>query len=484
MASIKNQIMSGVFYTAISKYLGIFISLLITAVLARLLTPADFGVIAISTVILAFFDLICNMGFGPAIIQHKRLSESELSDIFSFSILIGVLLGIVFFLLSRSIADYYHNEILINICRILAVDLLFISLNIVPNALMLKYKQFKQLAVFNLLIQIMLGVIAVLATYFGLGVYSLLIVPLGTNLFMFIINSIKLPVKLFFRFKIDFRSVQQILSFSIYQFLFNVVNYFSRNIDKLLIGKFIGMSGLGFYEKSYRLMMMPLSNVTNVITPTIQPIFSDFQNDKDRLLLYNMKIVRLLAFVGSVMTSFLFFSSKELILIVFGSQWQDAIPVFKILSLSVFVQMVDSVSGSTLQSSNSVKYLFISGFFCALINVGFILLGVFFLKSLKMIAVVVDIAFLLNLLVSFFYIYNKTFKVSMWNALKLFQIPIVTAFLISLVLYFLSLLVLPIIISFFLKLVISILIAIAVIQITGQYDMRLFLYNMINNLKR
>lgn len=472
MVSVKKQIASGVFYTAISKYAGIFVSLLITAVLARLLTPKDFGVVAISTVILAFFDLICNMGFGPAIIQHRKLSDSELSDIFSFSILIGIVLGIIFYFLATPIANYYQNDILVNICKILAVDLVFISLNIVPNALILKNKQFKFLAVCNLLVQTVLGALAIFSAYSGLGIYSLLITPLGTSLFMFVANSIKIPGKLTFKLNINFRSIKQILSFSTYQFLFNVVNYFSRNLDKLMVGRFIGMSSLGFYEKSYRLMMMPLSNVTSVITPTIQPILSEFQNDKDKLLSYNLKIVKLLALIGCVLTPFLFFSGKELILTIFGNQWQEAIPVFKILSLSVFVQIVDSASGSTLQSSNSAKYLFISGFICATINVGAILISVLFFKSLTIVAFFIDIAFVLNLLVSFFYIYKKTFDSNIWEVLKLFIYPFVTSLTIGAVLYFLPLFALPLLLALVVKFIVTLFIAIVVIQLTGQYDVR------------
>lgn len=479
MASIKKQVVGGIFYTAVSKYSVIVISLIITGVLARILSPEDFGVVAISTILLSFFDLLCNMGFGPAIIQNKELSESELSDIFSFTVIVGLSFGIVFFFLAEPISNYYKKDILINICRILSFILFFISLNIVPNALLLKQKRFKFLSLTNLLLQFILGVFAISSALLGFGVYSLLIVPFGTAIFLFFINYINIDIRLIFRFKFNVDSIIKILSFSMYQFLFNIVNYFSRNLDKILVGKYIGMQSLGYYEKSYRLMMLPLSTITNVITPTIQPIFSDYQNEKDVLLKHSLKLVKILALLGCILTPFLFFSSRELILIVFGDQWLAAIPVFQILSLSVFVQIVDSSSGSILQSTNSIKYLFISGLLCAAINIIAILVSVLFLKSITIVAIFVDIALFFNLLISLYYIYKKTFNVSVLVVLKLFIYPILIAIVIGLALYFIQLFILPIILSLILKVIITVLISISLVQIFGIFDLR----NLIKTTK-
>lgn len=97
MASIKQQIFSGVFYTAIAKYSGIFISLIVTAVLARMLSPDDFGVVAVATVIINFFNIFTNIGFSSAIIQNKELTKRDLSNIYIFTVWLGIILGVLFF---------------------------------------------------------------------------------------------------------------------------------------------------------------------------------------------------------------------------------------------------------------------------------------------------------------------------------------------------------------------------------------------------
>lgn len=108
----------------------------------------------------------------------------------------------------------------------------------------------------------------------------------------------------------------------------------------------MNMSALGYYEKSYRLMMLPLQNITQVITPVMHPVLSDFQNDRERLAVSYERILRFLAFIGLPMAVFLFFTAEELTLLIFGDQWMPSVPVFRILALSVGVQIILSSSGS------------------------------------------------------------------------------------------------------------------------------------------
>ena len=156
-SNIKNQLFSGVFYTALAKYSGIVISLVIAGILARLLSPDDFGIVAVATVIIAFFSLLTDMGISPAIIQHKSLTKDELSTIFSFTVWTGIGISILFFAASWMIADYYESEILRTLCQLLSVNLFFASATIVPGALFYRNKEFKFIAIRSFVIQISAG---------------------------------------------------------------------------------------------------------------------------------------------------------------------------------------------------------------------------------------------------------------------------------------------------------------------------------------
>lgn len=143
-------------------------------------------------------------------------------------------------------------------------------MNIVPNALLYKQKRFRFIAMRNLCVQGSVGTIAVIAALSGAGIYALLINPIVSSIVLFIVNLREHPLRV--RWTAGLQPLRTIFAFSAYQFSFNVINYFTRNLDKLLIGKYMGMSPLGFYEKSYRLMMLPLQNITNIISPVMHPI--------------------------------------------------------------------------------------------------------------------------------------------------------------------------------------------------------------------
>ena len=181
-SNIKNQLFSGVFYTALAKYSGIVISLVIAGILARLLSPDDFGIVAVATVIIAFFSLLTDMGISPAIIQHKSLTKDELSTIFSFTVWTGIGISILFFAASWMIADYYESEILRTLCQLLSVNLFFASATIVPGALFYRNKEFKFIAIRSFVIQISAGAAAVTAALCGAGLYALIINPIISSI--------------------------------------------------------------------------------------------------------------------------------------------------------------------------------------------------------------------------------------------------------------------------------------------------------------
>ena len=144
--SLKKDLFSGVFYTAVARYSGLIVSLVIAGVLARLIPPEDFGVVAVATVIISFFGIFSDLGVGAAVIQNKILTDGDLSKIYSFTVWTGVLLAVLFFAASWPIAAYYEKSILKSLCQWLSVNLLFASVNIVPNALLHKAKRFRFLA--------------------------------------------------------------------------------------------------------------------------------------------------------------------------------------------------------------------------------------------------------------------------------------------------------------------------------------------------
>ena len=406
--NIKQQLFSGVFYTAIAKYSGIIISLVVAGILARLLSPDDFGIVAIATVIISFFAIFTDMGLSPAIIQNKALTQDDLTNIYSFTFWTGIAVALLFFIASWPISAYYDSPILRTLCQLLSINLFFASVNIVPGALFYKNKEFKFIAIRSFVIQITAGTGAVIAALSGAGLYALLITPIVSSILIYIISFHRYPQHL--RMTLGLSSIRKIFSYSVYQFLFNVICYFSRNLDKLLIGKHMGMSDLGYYEKSYRLMMLPLQNITQVVTPVMHPIFSDFQDDKMKLATSYERIIRFLAFIGLPLSVLLFFTAEEVTLIIFGNQWLPSVAVFRILALSVGIQIILSSSGSIFQAAGDTRSLFICGLFSSTLNVAGIVLGIFYFGTLTAIAGCIVTTFTINFVQCYWQMYRVIFR--------------------------------------------------------------------------
>jgi PST family polysaccharide transporter len=433
MNSFRKNLFSGVLYTGISKYLGILLSIVIGAILARLLTPTEFGLVALVTVFIGFFRLLSNVGIGPAVVQNQKLTDTDIESIFLFSLILGFLFGCLFFLSSTFIASFYGNPELVPIVQLLSITIFFTALQIVPNAILLKQLKFKKIGIITISIQLISGALAILLAYRGFSYFALVYKSIFDSFFTFLILFFLAPIRI--KLRLNTEALKKIMRFSTFQFLFNFINYFSRNSDNLLIGRFIGPAALGYYDKSYRLMMMPVQNLTHVISPVLLPVLSEYNEDKAKIYSAYIKLVKLLATIGFPLSVFLYFAAPELILILYGSQWTESIPVFKILALSIGIQIVLSSSGAIFQAVNRTDLLFYSGFLSAILMVSGICYGIFIGQSLESVGWGLIFAFTINFFQGFYFLIKKALGFHLIKFLRNFIYPVFMAILLSLVLY-------------------------------------------------
>ena len=473
MDSTSKQIVKGTYYTAIAKYCSIIISLIVTAILARFVSPSDFGVVAIATVFIFLFYLIGDMGVGTAIIQRKDLSLDDINNLFSFSVYLAIILAVVFALISPLISLFYDSSSLNIILLLLVIQVFFSTTNMVPNALLLKRKEFKFISYRTICIQFIMGVISCIVAISGGGIYALLINPIVGSASIFFLNYKKVQILKFFT-RPNKDAVHKIFNYSSYQFLFGLQNYIFRNIDKLLIGKYLNMMQLGYYEKSYRLMLMPVQNISNVITPVLQPILSEYQNDINIQSNYFNKVTKLLATIGFPLSIFVFFNAKEIILIVYGDNWVEAIVPFKILSLSVASQMLSSSFGAIYQATNNVKSQLYIGLINTIWSVSMILFGLLYFGTTIGVALMFTIAIIVETIYNWTYVFKYIYNKTVWEFFKIISKPILIAIVLGIELYFFNYFTkeLSIIISFVVKSLVGITTVLFLINSLKLYDIR------------
>ena len=467
--SLKKELVSGTIYMAVAKYSGLAMTILITAILSRLLTPENFGVVALAGVMLALFNLLADIGIGPAVIQNKTLTAEDMNSINTFNSYQGLVLGVAFFFSAPFIAEYYGNPQVKLVCQIMSVNILMGCVNAVPNNILYRQQRFKLITIISLCSQFIAGAIAISMAFHGCGPISLVlpsaIISIPT---MFVLRYI---TKVHFVWRIDWAPLKRIFSFSVFQFLANVVGYFSRNMDSMLVGKYMGMKQLGYYNKSYNLQLMPLQYISGVLIPVMLPVFSKYQDDINYIQQKYTQILRFFAFVGVPLCALLYFCADELILLFFGDQWEQSVPCFKIIALSIPFQIQGCSSGSVFQATGHTKAMFWNSFIGAFFTLGSFAVGVIIFGTIEALAWGYTAAMIITTFICFYIMYTYALKSSFLIYLQKMVAPAIFGVVLCIVLYFISLIPVTIpIVAMLIKGVVGVAFSIFYIQFLGYYD--------------
>ena len=401
----------------VAKYSTIAIQILIAAVLSRILTPKDYGVVAVVTVFTTLFTTLSNIGLGTAVTQFKDLTKNDIQDIFTFSEYFSFALTILFAVIAYPIALFYGDMVYVPIVLMLTISVFFNSMNMVPNAILLREKEFLKVGIRMIVATLGSGIVSIVLAFMGAKYYSLVVQSIVLAFVTFIWNfrSSKL------RFKIRFSKepIKRIKSYSSNQFLYNIANYFAQNLDNLLTGKLMGKEKLAYYNKGYNLMRYPVNNITHVITPVLHPILSDYQHN--RRYIYNefVKIAKVMSLVGVFVTTICFWADTEIIICYYGDQWYDAVEPFKWLCVCMCVQLLNALFGSIYQSIGCTKQMLHSGIIHISISLLAIVVGAY-QKNITTLAICVTISMFIKFFIETFLLIKRSFGYSILSFLKNF----------------------------------------------------------------
>ncbi|MDE1548163.1 lipopolysaccharide biosynthesis protein [Jeotgalibaca caeni] len=417
-----NDFRSGMFFSAMGKYSNVIIQLGVNAVLSRILTPADYGVVSIVQIFIEFFNLLADMGFGPAIIQNKKLTDHDVQVIFRFSIGFATVLAAIFMLLGYPVSIFYDNQVYIPIFVILGIAVFFFALLVVPKAIIQKRKDFKTVNTILIFSGIIKGIVSIILAFLGFKYYAIILGSLVQAMmnFVFYYRKAKVSAKV----KFSFEPIKKIWAFSRNQFSFNFINYFSRNFDSILIGRVFTEGALGYYNKAYQLSLYPNTILAGIITPVIQPIMSEYENRRDVIKDTYLKITRVLANIGIPISVFCAFAGQEIIFFIFGNQWGQSVLTFQILAVSIWIQMIASSTGAFYQSTNRTDLLLFSGVQSMILNVVSIGVGVY-LGSIEWVAAMVVVSFSINFLVNNYLLMYRVFDSGYGELLAELKKPLV-----------------------------------------------------------
>jgi PST family polysaccharide transporter len=373
--NIKAKSIKGGINTTSSQVISFSLNLISTFILARILLPEDFGLIGMVTAFTGFANVIKDVGLSTAVIQKEKITHKEISNLFWINILICIILGAIFAALSPLIVLLYNNDIRIYaIIFSYAVGIAISGFSIQHTALLSRKMHFGKIAKANIFSTILSVICGILAGVMGLGYWAIVIL----NLSLIFFNTLflwhycnwrpSLPAKR--------QKIKDYLTFGAGISGFNIINYFSRYSDDILIGNRLGPISVGFYTKAYQLLMLPINQLRNPLMTVALPAMSKLTNDGNKYRHYYKKYIFILAFFSMPLIACLVLFSKEVILIVLGSQWLESGKIFQILAIAGFIQPVSSSSGLVMISMGQTKKFFIIGCISSLIIVSGFFIGI------------------------------------------------------------------------------------------------------------
>lgn len=319
-----------------------------TVLLARFLRPEDFGLIGMATVFTGLIGIINDIGVSGALIQRKTIDDIHLSSMFWLNVLVGLALFSVTLLSADVIAGFFADERLSEILRVLGFAFVAGSFSMVQQSILLRRLDFKPLALIETASVLVSGVVAVLAAFLGFGVWSivvqLLLAPVLTSIALWARSEWR-PARVF-----DTDALKDLVPYGLNMAGVNVVNYLSRNLDYLFVGKFLGASALGYYTLAYRLMMYPLQAVSSAVARVAFPAFAKKSNDFDALGAGFIRMVAGISLFTFPMVLGVFTIAPEFIEVVFGREWQATTSILRILCIAGLVQSVGTTVGSVYQA--------------------------------------------------------------------------------------------------------------------------------------
>lgn len=320
MSDIKQKTKIGMIWNTLEKIVLQVISFVLNIILARLLTPHDYGTIGMLTIFLTFSNVFIDSGFSRALVQKQNRTESDFSTVLIFNILMSCALYLILFFASPAIARFYKTPELLSLQRVFFLVIILNSLTVVQNAKFQIHIDFKKIAIINTVTTFLGGIIGIIAAYQGLGAWALVIQTLSKsliNLILFWILGKWLPKTGFSK-----QSFKQLFTFGSKLLLSGLLGTTVTNINNLVIGKVYTPSSLGLYTRAQQFPDLLTSTLTSVLNNATFPLMSSLQSNKDELVSVLKRLIKINSmFVFPAMTG-LAMLSKPLILVLLGEKWE------------------------------------------------------------------------------------------------------------------------------------------------------------------
>jgi O-antigen/teichoic acid export membrane protein len=434
-AELKSRSVRGGIMTMIGQAVGFLLQIISTVVLARLLTPADYGLVAMVAAISGFMQIGIDAGLSQATIQRPEINHRQVSTLFWVNVGFSFLLMIVFSALAPVLAWFYGEPRVVLITLVVAGTFLLVGFTVQHDALLRRQMRFVSLAVRDIAASFIGVAVAILMAWRGAGYWALIVLPAATGLVKMVLTWLLS----------GWRpgppswspEVRSMVGFGGHLVGTNVIAHVDRNADNVLIGWFWGAGPLGLYSRAYSILMLPLRQINTPVFAVALPAFSRIHDDHERFARYYLRTMNLIMWISAPLIGFLFIAAEPVINVVLGPQWREAAVVFQFLSIGALTQPLYNSTGLVFVSRGHANRLFKLAVYIFPVIVGSFLVGLPF--GIKGVALCYSVV----LLIIFPFVFRFTFQgtqLTLWGFGRALMWPVslclVAVFAAALAVYF------------------------------------------------
>lgn len=367
MSSLKKRSLTAFIWDIGGTFFRQGSGFIISIFLARLLEPAEFGLVGMAMVFINISYIFMDFGLSSALIQSKKNTDLTYSSVFYINLIFGLFLTLIFYFIAPFIGDFYENDQITYLVRWLSLVFVFSSLGQVQSVILRKKLNFKALTIQGLIANSIGGILGVFFAFQGWGVYALIVQQLSAallgSLLIWKLSSWK-PELMF-----SYKEVKNLTNFSLFVFLDSLFSNIFKNLDVLLIGKVFSPMVLGFYTRSVSLKDQVTNFSSLSLTKVFYPVLSELQDDEAEYSRIYFKVISVVSFLSFGLSGVLYVLGSDIIIGLFGPKWAPSVPIFQVLILSVVNYPMSSMIVNAFLSKGKSKANFVIGLFRKFIRI-------------------------------------------------------------------------------------------------------------------
>lgn len=373
--NLKDKTVKGTFWSAADAFLGQGVTFIVGLVLARLLTPEEYGLIGIVTIFTTVMLGVVDSGFSNALIRKKDVTDEDYSTLFVFNLVVSVLLFFLLFAGAPFISDFFKRQELLPLIRVMGLLLIIQALSIVQNTILSRRVDFKTKTKASVISSLLSGIVGIVMAFAGYGVWSLVAQQLSRQLIYTI--CLWFFNKWWPKLRLSCDSLSYMWGFGWKLLVSGLLDNIWKQLYQVVVGKCYSPASLGQYTRSEQYASIFSSNITSIVQRVSFPVLSQVQDDKERMIRGYRRIIKTTMFITAIIMITIGAVAEPLIYCLIGPQWHEAATYLPLICISMSLYPLHAINLNMLQVQGRTDIFLVLEIIKKVLAIGPICLGIF-----------------------------------------------------------------------------------------------------------